>query len=413
VVQWVFVAVGGLWPLIAFAGGLGYSPLITLAAILCLWPGLPKMRLRFYMFALFAALEFMAASARWSPRQIDFFDFDFAKGDFAVRFEVLRVGLGLLGAAVLMSAANTLSPTQARGVVRVMSGALLIQLVVLAILTLFEKQALDVFSSQMSDSGEGIQNISRNGIIMALAAPFLIVGLGRSLPFSRALLVEIAVFAAVTGVLFLRGVNGGIVSVAAGLLAVAVVRIFPRSGFKLLGVIFAGIIMGAPQIFGYLSRGADAVTATDSVDWRLAIWRHVIEVINKDPVFGQGLGVLRTMQEKIPEGVFKDQYYIPNHAHNMALQLWAETGVIGAALVAAAIVLAAFRMPQPRFLGVAGFLAAALAGQFMAIALVSFDLWNDWWWACAGLLGALTVVMARAEAIDDPARMLPAPQRIE
>jgi hypothetical protein len=97
----------------------------------------------------------------------------------------------------------------------------------------------------------------------------------------------------------------------------------------------------------------------------------------------------------------------------MVLQLWAETGVIGASLVAAAIVLAAFRMQQPRFLGVAGFLAAALAGQFMAVALASFDLWNDWWWACAGLLAALTVVMARAEAIDDPARMLPAPQRVE
>jgi hypothetical protein len=91
----------------------------------------------------------------------------------------------------------------------------------------------------------------------------------------------------------------------------------------------------------------------------------------------------------------------------MVLQLWAESGAIGASLVAITLLLAGFRMPEPRRLGVAGFLAAALAGQFMAIALVSFDLWNDWWWACAGLLAALTVVMARAEATDDPGRMLP------
>ena len=134
--------------------------------------------------------------------------------------------------------------------------------------------------------------------------------------------------------------------------------------------------------------GADATTATTSAEWRLAIWNRVIEVIRQDPFFGQGLGVLRTMDEKIPTGVFKDELFVPNHAHNMVLQLWAEVGAIGAVLVAVTVLLAGFRLPQPRALGVAGFLAAALAGQFMAIALVSFDLWNDWWWACAGLLAA-------------------------
>ncbi len=408
-VQWVFIAIGGLWPLIAFAGGLGYSPLITLAAVLCLWPGVRRMKFRVYMFAAIAALEFIAASAKWSPRAIQIFDFDFAKGDFAVRFEVLSIGAALLSAAILMSAARALSPHQARIVVRVVSVALLIQLVLLAVLTAFETQALALFAPLMTDSGEGVQNISRNGIIMALAAPFLIVGLGRSLSFSRALLIEIVIFVLVTAVLFTRGVNGGIVSVAAGLMAVAVVRMFPQSGFRILGSILAAIVLAAPFVFGYMSRGADALTAANSADWRLAIWRRVIEVIDKDPIFGQGLGVLRTMDEKIPSGVFKDQLFIPNHAHNMALQLWAETGAIGASLVAIAILLAAFRMPQPRALGVAGFLAAALAGQFMAIALVSFDLWNPWWWAVTGLLAALIVVMARAETIDDPGRLLPAP----
>ena len=85
-----------------------------------------------------------------------------------------------------------------------------------------------------------------------------------------------------------------------------------------------------------------------------------------------------------------------------------ETGAIGAGLVSIAIIMAAFRMPQPRVLGVAGFLAAALAGQFMAVALVSFDLWNDWWWSCAGLLSAMIVVMFRAETIDQPSRILAA-----
>ncbi len=402
----MLIAIGGLWPLIAFAGGLGYSPLLLIAAIVCSPIGGPKIRLRLYMFAILLALEFVAASARWSPRPISLVDFDPKTMSIAVRFEVARVGLAFLWTAVLIEAARTLSPKQARNVVRVATIAILLQLVVVAVLAMFEKKVLDVFLPIEGNEGEGVQNISRNGIIMALAAPFLIVGAGRTLSFSRALFVEIAVFVVVLAVLATRGVNGGIVSTAAGLLSVAIVRLFPVNGFRILGGMIASIIMGTPFVIGYLSRGAEATLATDSNNWRLAIWRKVIEVIDKDPIFGQGLGVLRTMRERIPSGVFKGELYVPNHAHNMVLQLWAETGAIGASLVALAIVLAGFRMPEPRKLGVAGFLAAALAGGFIAIALVSFDLWNDWWWATAGLLSALIVVMMRAEAIDQPSRML-------
>lgn len=390
-------------------GGEGFTPLLLIAAVLCLYAGAPRMKLRLYMIAAFFALEFIAASARWSPRPISFIDIDLAKGMIAVRFEVLRVGLNLLYAAVLMSAAQTLKPVQARLVVRVVSIALLLQLFIVAVLAMFEKQALAFFSPLMPNSGEGVQNISRNGIIMALASPLLIVGLGRQLSFSRALFVEISVFVAILAVLFTRGVNGGIVSIAAGLAAVGIVRLFPKNGFRILGAVLAFIIASTPLIFGFISKGADATTATTSAEWRLAIWRRVIEVIGHDPVFGQGLGVLRTMRDKIPSGVFKNELFVPNHAHNMVLQLWAETGAIGAILVAITVLFAGFRMPQPRMLGVAGFLAAALAGQFMAIALVSFDLWNDWWWATAGFLATFAVVMMRAETIDQPSRVLAAP----
>jgi len=406
----VLIAIGGVWPLIAFAGGEGYSPALLIAAILCLPAGAPKMRLRLYMFAILLVLEFVAASARWSPRPINLVDFNPKDMSIAVRFEVARVGGAFLWTAILIEAARTLSPKQARNVVRVATIAILIQLIVVALLAIFEKQTLSMIvdAGMEPDTGEGVQNISRNGIIMALAAPFLIVGAGRTLSFTRALFIEIAVFVVVIAVLATRGVNGGIVSTAAGLLSVAIVRLFPVNGFRILGGMIASIILSAPVVFGYLSRGADETLATDSNNWRLAIWRKVIDIIDKDPIFGQGLGVLRTMKDKIPSGEFKGILAIPNHAHNMVLQLWAEVGAIGASLVALAIVLAGFRMPEPRRLGVAGFLAAALAGGFIAIALVSFDLWNDWWWSTAGLLAVLIVVMMRAEAIDQPSRMLSA-----
>jgi O-antigen ligase len=253
----------------------------------------------------------------------------------------------------------------------------------------------------MSDPGEGVQNISRNGIILALAAPFLIVGFERQLSFSRALLVEILVFAVVVAVLAAREVIGPILSVGFGLAAVAMVRMFPRSGFRLLGLGIALFVMTAPFTFGILSAGADPATVTNSIDWRLAIWKRVIEVIQLNPITGHGLGVFRTMEDIIPSGEFAGRLLAPNHPHNMALQLWAEMGVIGAGIFSLLVLMVAFRLPEPSRLGVPGFLAAALAGQFLAISM-SFDLWNDWLWACAGILAAMFVAVGRAEAADEP-----------
>ena len=409
-IKWILIGVAALWPVIALAGGLGFSPLLMVGGLLCSVIGVRTMKFRPYMVFILFALEFMAASARWSPRPINLIDLDFATGSIAVRFEVLRVGLDLLWIAFLMNASKTLTPTHARLVVRVMSIGLLVQLIIVGLLTVFENEALQLFSGLMSEASEGVQNISRNGIIMALAAPLLIVGLSRTLSFSRALVVEISVLSAVIVVLLARGVDGGIVSIAAGLVGVAIVRLFPRYGFRILGAAFAFVIAAAPLLFRVVSSGADISKATTSAEWRMAIWSRVLEMIDKDPVFGQGLGVLRTVRETIPDGAFQGQILIPNHSHNMVLQLWVEAGGIGAALVAIAILLAGFRMPQPRAMGVVGFLAAALAAQFMAIALVSFELWNDWWWSCAGLVATMIVVMARAEVIDDPSRLLASPE---
>lgn len=408
-VQYVFMAIGVLWPLVAFGGGQGFSVLLPLSGLLCLRAGAPGFRFRAYMAFLLLALAFIAASARWSPRPVNLIDIDLAKGSIAVRFEIVRVGLALAWSAILISAARTLSPAQARVVIRFISYGLLAELLAVGFVTVFETQALNAFASMMTNQGEGVQNISRNGIIMALAAPVLIVGLGRTLPVPRAVLVEVLVAGAVLGILVVRGVDGGVVAVVAAFASVGLIRLMPRYGYRVLSGLIAVSILIVPFLISLISRDANILTATTSAGWRLAIWKRVYELIEKDPFFGQGLGVLRTMRDLIPSGAFKGQQFIPNHAHNMVMQLWVETGLIGAALVAMTVVAVGFRMPAPRALGVAGYLAAALAGGFMAIALVSFDLWNDWWWSCAGMIAAISVVMLRAETIESPSRILAAP----
>jgi len=69
VIQLVLIGVGAFWPLIAFAGGLGYSPLVAVAAILCLPFTLLRLRPQIYMIGIVAFLGFAGASIMWSPRE--------------------------------------------------------------------------------------------------------------------------------------------------------------------------------------------------------------------------------------------------------------------------------------------------------------------------------------------------------
>jgi O-antigen ligase len=283
--------------------------------------------------------------------------------------------------------------------------ALLVQLVLVVLLSFFEKQALQMFAGLMPTSDEGVQNISRDAQIMAVVAPGLALTLVESRWRIAGIMLAILVLAATTAALAVREVFAGLLALAAAAAAIGVVAVFRRSGFRIIAGIIAMVVLAAPVIFGFLSRNGDAASANDTISYRMAIWRRVTDVIAEHPVWGSGVGVLRTIREQIPEGDFKGQFLIPNHAHNMTLQLWAETGVIGAALLAGAILLAGWRMPAPAQLGRTGWRAAGLAAALFANACVSFDLWNAGWWGMAGFLAVLIVAQARpAELEASPAQ---------
>ena len=82
-----------LWPLIAFTGGLSYPIFAGLAALVLLPSALHSLRPRIYMAALLAFFVFVGVSATWSPQPVRLVDFDFAHMKFAVRSEMIRVGL--------------------------------------------------------------------------------------------------------------------------------------------------------------------------------------------------------------------------------------------------------------------------------------------------------------------------------
>lgn len=383
-----------LWPLITLAGGLGFAPLTALVALLLAPLAIPRLRPRWYMLGILAFFVWAAITATWSPRQQPLFVFDFAQGDFAVRSETLKVGLLVPAAAILITAASRLNEARRTRILRISGWAFAVQLVIVLLLAIFEQPVLDFLTRWIPDQSEGVQNISRNNLIMALVTPFLVMFLIENRKPWAAIGLLVAVVLVVGGIVMWRGVHGGLLAMIAAAMAVAIIAVWRTSGFRILGVGLALLVWTAPMLFGVLALNADANTASTSSEWRLAIWERVIEITAERPFEGSGVGVLRTIRETIPEGPFEGQLLVPNHAHNMLLQLWAETGAIGAALLAVALVLAAWRLPSPEKLGLAAPRLAGLAGGAAAIACVSFDLWNEWWWALVGLMGVLCAIAA-------------------
>lgn len=387
----VLCFVFAVWPLIAFLGGLAFSPLTGVAALLTSPASLPRLRPRLYIIALLAFFAYAAATVMWSPRTFALIDFE----KLSVRSEVLRLGLLLAAGGALMAAAQGVSENGRRLVIRVTMIALFVQLLAVIALSTFELASIQLFYGHDAPADEGVQNITRNALIITVAAPFLILqlveGRGRITSFA----ISGVILAAVIAFLIAREIDAGLLALAGTAICYGIVRVFRRIGFRIIGGLIALAIMISPLIFQFISSGANAATAVNSMQYRQVIWKRVLEFIWDKPVFGSGVGALRAYREQIPDGVFAGQLLVPNHPHNMLLQVWAETGGVGAALLSVVVLLAAFRLPRPETLGLSALRISAIIGGLTA-SWVSFDIWNEWWWAVFCLLSTLTVVQHRS-----------------
>ena len=171
----VYIALWVLWPIATLAGGLALAPLTGLAAILLLPFCVARLRLPLYLWPLLAFLGFAAASSSWSPQPMVWADINFSEGRFNIKSEALRVGLLVPAMAVLWVALSSATSGTKLIIRRTALLALVAQAVIVALVSAFETDALALFAPLMANSGEGVQNISRNSLIMAMAAPSLIL----------------------------------------------------------------------------------------------------------------------------------------------------------------------------------------------------------------------------------------------
>ena len=184
-------------------------------------------------------------------------------------------------------------------------------------------------------------------------------------------------------------------------------RRWRRGAAALVGTVLVVGMLGTPWIPGMfpnpLVDGSKLEIFPDSAVHRIQIWQTTAAHILERPWIGHGLDTARSLYPResqvkrlIPHsdpnkmrGFTAEP--IPLHPHNMILQIWLETGLVGALLVLAALlaVVRALHVSQlqktERAAGY-GFFVTALF-----IASISYGAWQAWWLSALALNATLMI----------------------
>lgn len=131
---------------------------------------------------------------------------------------------------------------------------------------------------------------------------------------------------------------------------------------------------------------------------RAGIWDYVCARILERPWLGHGLDAPRAVTDTI---VVRDvaMRAVQLHPHSGSLQIWYETGLVGALLAAGALLFGGRAMS--RAFAHNQFAAAGICGTmacYGVIANVSFGMWQEWWNAAILLSAAVVAAFAIRDA---------------
>ncbi|MFN4023245.1 MAG: O-antigen ligase family protein [Hyphomonas sp.] len=403
----VFAGLMLLWPMLAALGTLGFAPLIGITGIAALILARPLWPLRPYVIFGLLFILWAAISEIWSPTASTLMTGSLIKGNFAIGTRSVIIVLTSLFAMLTLAGAVRTQLTR-RGAVFLYAAFGLQALTILIAAGFYEPLLEAIYGDDPQNAVNGIQNIGRNINIFALVLPLLagllICRAGRAGLAGAAVLILGYVAAALV-----TDNQAAILAVAGFLGAWALVHFLPRTGLRWLVGGVGGYIVAAPFLISGLVRASPLFASylPGSFRSRLWSWEVVIAKIGERPLTGHGLMATRSWREtfsqypdwlaQLPD--FWARYpVVPGHPHNMPLQIWAETGAIGALLAAAALIALAFRLPAPGEMRPEFRLAAAgLVGAGVMIFSFSYSVWAEGFWAGTALIIASLILLARQE----------------
>jgi O-antigen ligase len=123
---------------------------------------------------------------------------------------------------------------------------------------------------------------------------------------------------------------------------------------------------------------------------RQSIWAFSMQYLPGAPWLGHGIDTINHLPGAgavVPGSTVE---YVPSHPHNFAVEVLVETGLLGfAAMASALVLLAAGLIRAARRDGAPGAALLAVSAAFWFVNLISYSFWSYWWQACYIVLTAL------------------------
>lgn len=302
---------------------------------------------------------------------------------------------------------------QERGAVIAATVAGMVAAIVIAGLDAFSHMGLTtaLYGLVYGPGLEGMRGPAMFKPAASVAITIMVPALGGAL-FHRKWLLAAAAAAAAIALMVLSNSNAAILGLVGAAALGGLIALCPRLGLGTLALAIVLAFAAAP-FAGHLPSSYDLAQSgvvPNSTIHRTAIWRFVAERVNERPMAGWGLDNARAIpggddntevfQRSIHNGkvLAAQLQQLPLHPHNFILQIWLETGLIGATLACSfllALIWASSKLPRR---------SAALAGATMTsvclMAATTFGVWQSWWVVCLWLTGiALAVALpARQQA---------------
>jgi len=389
-IAFLFVLV--LFPPVSHAGGLGFALLTTIAGIagFCAYAARPQIsKIPIVFLALWVFLTWVFITSFWSPYE-----------DPQIVSNPVKILVGIAFYSGVFLLPNRLLPVLAKKAPALIVVAGFVTLGLL----LFDQLTGYALTNSIDPPGADehpvhhnntvYMNLSHSIAVMALLTPILVTGLWRS---GKKAGMAAAIFwiaallaAAVIGKIFV-----GLLSVVVLLGFMAIAKWRPVVSLNLVIGLAVASILAAPFIGYAMQYASPELKAMVSASWehRIEMWAYVAEMIAQKPIIGHGFDASRTFDETFHFRGFDNWSKVSLHPHNSGLQIWAETGAIGAAL-ASVTLLALGRTLKPivtssetAAIAIVGFLGAALT-----ICTFTFGVWQEWWWGILFLVGAFTAI---------------------
>jgi O-antigen ligase len=389
-----------LFPLLAIAGGLGFQAVgffLGISAIL-VWvadrSGAAYLR-SIWPICLLAFVLWAWLSSLWSP-----YDGDVIGGNASILF--------ILTLTLLFVPLAFLRLTKRLSVI--LTWALIIGSIVgVAIIWIDAATgyALSIWGDPVALGADPVQrrsdaemNLGRGQVSYALlawpVAALMIAKIKRGVWLAIALLIGLAVSAQLN--------NLSIVIPALALSAAFAGFAWwrPRWGVILAFSLAIASLVFAP-LLGIFSSLFDVETMRKiplSWEHRLRMWSYSWELIQQTPWIGHGFDSSRIYDQvtfQAPDG--RDIPVISMHPHNIGLQIWLETGMIGVVLMVGTLVAllkTSLKTCQNSLqsMGVAGLVSATAT-----CSAVTVGVWQHWWWALI-VLAASFIILLRSRDVN-------------